>query len=501
MVSKATETEPAQGDELVSSKTSKTEPPHGYEFGGPLGAAVITLGLPILCYIFTFACNDVTGCPAPSLLSPKTLSLDRLKAEVGWPEDGVWGLASWRATGWTLAYYAFSALLYRILPATEVEGIQLSSGSRLKYRFNAFSSAVTTLVLCLAGTIAQGADFPVWTFIADNYLQLLTANIMIAYALAIFVYVRSFSVKPGDANSRELAAGGHSGNLIYDFYIGRELNPRITLPFIGEIDIKEFMELRPGMLGWIILNCAAIAKQYRNFGFVSDSILFVTVVQMLYVMDGQFMEPSILTTMDIATDGFGFMLAFGDLVWVPFMYSQQTRYLSTHPVQMGWLGLVAVSAVLLAGFSIFRLSNSQKNTFRTNPDDPRVAHLTYIETRTGSRLMTSGWWGVARHINYLGDWIQSWPYSLPTGLAGYAILTAGTQAEGAVHMLDGREIVAAGTAARGWGMLFTYFYVVYFAVLLIHRDGRDDEKCARKYGDDWEAYKRAVKYKIVPGIY
>ncbi|KAI0181127.1 ERG4/ERG24 ergosterol biosynthesis protein [Hypoxylon sp. FL1284] len=489
----------------MAPKSKKSEPApsshkfHGYEFGGPFGAAGITFGLPILCYVFTFGCNDVTGCPAPSLLSPKTLSVEQLKTEVGWPEDGVWGLASWEATGWTVAYYLFSALLYRILPATEVEGTELSTGGRLKYRFNAFSSATFTLAICLAGTVSMGAEFPLWTFIAENYLQLLTANIMIAYALATFVYVRSFSVKPGDPQHRLLAAGGCSGNMIYDFYIGRELNPRVALPVIGEIDIKEWMELRPGMLGWILLNCAFIAKQYRTFGFVSDSVVFITVVQAIYVLDGIFMEPAILTTIDIINDGFGFMLSFGDLVWVPFVYSQQARYLSTYPVTLGPLGLAGVSAILLAGFSIFRLSNLQKNIFRTNPDDPRVAHITYIQTKSGSRLMTSGWWGVARHVNYLGDWLQSWPYALPTGFAGYAILSAGTGAEGAVKALDGREMVQG--PAKYWGMLFTYFYVVYFAVLLVHRDGRDDEKCANKYGEDWEKYKSIVKYKIVPGIY
>ncbi|KAI1092417.1 ERG4/ERG24 ergosterol biosynthesis protein [Rostrohypoxylon terebratum] len=486
----------------MASKSKKQETAHGshgYEFGGPFGTAGITFGLPILCYVFTFTCNDVSGCPAPSLLSPKTLCIDQLKTEVGWPEDGFWGLASWEATGWTVAYYFFSALLYRILPATEVEGTQLSSGGNLKYRFNAFNSAIFTLVICLAGTISQGAEFPLWTFITDNYLQILTANILIAYGLATFVYVRSFSVKPGNPQHRLLAEGGCSGNLIYDFYMGRELNPRVTLPIIGEIDIKEWMELRPGMLGWILLNCAFIAKQYRTFGFVSDSIVFITVVQAIYVIDGIFMEPAILTTIDIINDGFGFMLSFGDLVWVPFIYSQQTRYLSTHPVILGWLGITAMSIILIAGFSIFRLSNAQKNTFRTNPNDPRVSYITYIETKTGSRLMTSGWWGIARHINYLGDWLQSWPYALPTGFAGYAILSAGSNVEGAIKMLDGREVVQG--PAKYWGMIFTYFYVVYFAVLLIHRDGRDDEKCAKKYGADWEKYKSIVKYKIVPGIY
>jgi protein-S-isoprenylcysteine O-methyltransferase Ste14 len=356
-----------------------------------------------------------------------------------------------------------------------------------------------TLAVCAAGTFAQGAEFPLWTFITDNYIQILTANILIAYALATFVYIRSFSVKAGNPQFRELAAGGVSGNMLYDWFIGRELNPRISLPLIGEIDIKEWMEIRPGLTGWILLNCAFMAKQYRTFGYVTDSITFITAIQALYVLDGQFMEPAILTTIDITTDGFGLMLSFGDLVWVPFLYSTQTRYLAVHPQTLGPLGLAGVGALLVAGFATFRLSNSQKNAFRTDPNGPSVKHLQYIETKAGTRLLVSGWWGIARHINYFGDWLQAWPYCLPTGMAGYTILSAGTMAEGAIKMLDGREVVAG--EARGWGMVFTYFYIVYFAVLLIHRDRRDDEKCSRKYGEDWEKYKKIVRSRIVPFVY
>ncbi|KAF3769519.1 ERG4/ERG24 ergosterol biosynthesis protein [Cryphonectria parasitica EP155] len=488
----------------MSSKKAEAEArqqtaAHGYEFGGPLGAAGVSFGLPILLYLFTFACNDTTGCPAPSLLSLKTINIEQLKREAGWPANGIAGLFSLEVTGWTLAYYLFNAILYRVLPATVAEGVELSSGGRLKYRLNSFTSIVFTLVLCLAGTIQQGASFPVWTFMTDNYVQILTANILISYAIATFVYVRSFAVKAGNKDLRELAAGGHTGNVMYDWFIGRELNPRVTIPLIGEIDIKEFLELRPGMLGWILYNCAHVAKQYRTYGFVSDSIVFVTLIQAIYVLDGVFMESAILTTMDITTDGFGCMLSFGDLVWVPFSYSMQTRYLSVYPVTLGPVYLTGMAALLITGYSMFRAANSQKNNFRTNPDDPRVAHLTYIETKTGSRLITSGWWGTARHINYLADWIQAWPYSLPTGVAGYLIQTAGTNAEGAFKMADGREVIQG--AARGWGMIFTYFYVVYFAVLLIHRDGRDDEKCHRKYGEDWEKYKKVVRWRIVPYVY
>lgn len=368
----------------------------------------------------------------------------------------------------------------------------------------AFASSILTLTICLAGTIAQGAEFPVWTFITDNYIQVVTANMLIAYAVATFVYVRSFSVKPGNKENRELAEGGHTGNLMYDWFIGRELNPRVTIPIIGEIDIKEFMEIRPGLLGWSLMNFAWVAQQYRTYGFVTNSIAFISAAQLVYVADCWWNEPAILTTIDIITDGFGFMLAFGDVAWLPFVYSLQTRYLAVYPVSVSPLAMAGIFGIIGIAFSIFRLSNSQKNAFRNDPNDASVAHLKYIETKAGTRLLITGWWGVARHINYLGDWLQAWPYCLPTGMAGYTIVSAGTgyaQAgiEGAFKMADGREVVQG--AARGWGIPITYFYILYFAILLIHRDRRDDEKCARKYGKDWEKYKKIVRWRILPGVY
>jgi delta14-sterol reductase len=56
-------------------------------------------------------------------------------------------------------------------------------------------------------------------------------------------------------------------------------------------------------------------------GAVSPEMVSVNVFQALYVADALYNERAILTTMDITTDGFGYMLAFGDLAWVPFTYS------------------------------------------------------------------------------------------------------------------------------------------------------------------------------------
>ncbi|KAG8676451.1 erg24, C-14 sterol reductase [Fusarium poae] len=474
-----------------------------YEFGGPLGATGIVFGLPILMQVLYLGCNDVSGCPAPALLDPKTLSWAKLKSQIPWPQEGLAGFMSWEVTGWLFAYYFLSLVLYRILPAQIVLGTKLrESGKPLEYRFNSFSATVLQLTGCAIGTYLYGADFPVWTWITDHYIQLLTTSTVLTYIISIWTYLRSFSIKPGNPELREVAVGGRTGRVIYDYFIGRELNPRVTLPFFGEIDIKVWLEMRPGLTGWILLNCSFIAKQYRTYGFVSDSIVVITLIQAYYVLEGQYSEAGLLSMMDITSDGLGFMLTWGDIVWVPFLYSTQCRYLSVYPVHLGPIGVAAVGTVFCAGLYIFRSSNNQKVLFRKDPNNPAFANMTYIQTKRGTKLLTGGWWGMARHINYLGDWIQSLPFCLPTKAAGYVILPAGTAVAGAevAKMLDGR-LVAPGGDAAPWGMLFTYLYSAWFGFLLIHRERRDDYACSEKYGKDWDEYKNKVRWRILPGVY
>lgn len=46
-----------------------------------------------------------------------------------------------------------------------------------------------------------------------------------------------------------------------------------------------------------------------------------------------------------------------------------------------------------------------------------------------------------------------------------------------------------------------YFYSIYLGSLLIHRQMRDDHKCAAKYGEDWATYCKLVPWRIVPWVY
>jgi len=77
--------------------------------------------------------------------------------------------------------------------------------------FVAFETYVPMLGVCAYMTYTKGWEWVVWTYMWDNYLQLLTACNIVAFVLAWGVYVASFrSSKP------LLAEGGDSGNVLYD---------------------------------------------------------------------------------------------------------------------------------------------------------------------------------------------------------------------------------------------------------------------------------------------
>jgi hypothetical protein len=67
--------------------------------------------------------------------------------------------------------------------------------------------------------------------------------------------------------------------------IGRELNPRF-----GDFDLKYFIELRPNLIGWLIMDICMVAKQYLNLGRVTNSMILVVAAQALYIIDALYNE-------------------------------------------------------------------------------------------------------------------------------------------------------------------------------------------------------------------
>lgn len=131
--------------------------------------------------------------------------------------------------GWIL----LQAGLERVLPAEVVAGVRLADGSRLRYRVNALLAFwVSMALLChaypqettLPGWIRLGA-FPL-AAIYDEYLHLAMAAIAISVGLSVYLYLTSFGAAEHDGVARLLASGGQTGWRVYDFFMGRELNPR-----------------------------------------------------------------------------------------------------------------------------------------------------------------------------------------------------------------------------------------------------------------------------------
>jgi len=419
-----------------------------YEFAGPIGAFAMIIGLPAAVLFFATFC-DATGFPSQNFWN---ISLDNLRVWLSW-ENIKNNVNPW-AFAWYNGFVLYLAVLSVSLPGNKVDGTKLRDGRVLQYKINALSCLQTLITMNAMMFRGFGVSALGWVY--DNYLSFCLASLVTAFLVSAYVYAASF--KPG----KLLALGGNSGNVIYDFMIGRELNPRI-----GEFDIKFFVELRPNLIGWLVMDICMAAKQYLILGRLTNSMVLVVFAQALYILDALYNESAILTTMDITTDGFGFMLAFGNLCWVPMVYCMQARYLVDHPVDLTYFEVGVIISLLAGGYYIFRAANGEKDRFRTDPHAPEVKHLKYIETSTGSRLITSSWWGRARHINYLGDLMMGLAYCLPCG----------------------------------FGSPIPYFYAIYFTVLLIHRERRDDEKCRKKYGKDWERYCEIVKSRIIPGLY
>jgi len=205
------------------------------------------------------------------------------------------------------------------------------------YKYNNLLSHHSGFIALMLSTVGFAAliyfKVPV-TLVYECFIGIITATILWSVVVSITVYVMARMQKTG------LAPGGNTGNVIYDFFMGHQLNPRW-----GKFDFKFFFEVRPGFIGWVMINFCMAAKEYEKTHEVSTAMILVCIFQFIYVADCLFYESSMLSTIDIIEEGFGFMLAFGDISWVPIMYSLQARYLVDQPVKLSWITTTAIVAL------------------------------------------------------------------------------------------------------------------------------------------------------------
>jgi 7-dehydrocholesterol reductase len=369
---------------------------------------------------------------------------------------------SFRAAVMLLAWLGFQLLLLRVLPGRRVPGPVTPRGNQPEYRLNGVAAFIVTHVAWFAAT---GLGLFDATIIYDHMGELLVTSSLLALGLCAGLYVKGLKF-PSSSD-----AGG-SSSALWDFYWGTELHPRI----LG-VELKQLFNCRFAMMGWSIILLSYAAAQVEAHGQLSNSMLVCVGLQIVYVFKFFVWEGGYFQSLDIMHDRFGFYICWGVCAWLPGVYTLSGLYLVEHPISLSPIAAVAVFAFGLLALRINYAADEQRQRVRATRGAtkiwgraPELIHATYVPADGEPRhnlLLASGWWGVARHFHYVPELALAVAWTIPVGFE---------------HGLP-------------------WLYPVFLSILLTHRAVRDDERCARKYGEAWAEYRRRVPWKMLPGVF
>uniref|UniRef100_A0A061S7K6 7-dehydrocholesterol reductase n=1 Tax=Tetraselmis sp. GSL018 TaxID=582737 RepID=A0A061S7K6_9CHLO len=420
-----------------------------------LGTVVLLVGCPAFVFVLWYI-----NCRLDGSVS-EFVALAAREGAVGlwqrWPTPTA---EAWAIIG---TFGAVEAFLQLALPGKKFLGPVSPKGNVPVYKANGMQAYVTTLVLFFA-VWGSGIYNPARVY--DLMGEILAALNIFSLLFCLFLNIKGH-VAPSSTDS------GSTGSLLYDYYWGMELYPRIGRSF----DIKTWTNCRVGMMGWGILILCYAAKQVEEAGFLSDSMAVSVILMHVYIAKFFWWETGYWKTMDIMHDRAGYYICWGCLVWIPSMYTSPTMFLVKHPMV---LGPTLTGAVLAAGLlciyinydadrqrQVFRESNGKALIWGRKPKKIEAQYTTADGQTKTSLLLVSGWWGVSRHFHYLPEILASVFWSVP--------------------------------AQTDYAM--AYLYSAYLTILLVDRAFRDDLRCASKYGKHWVEYCRQVPHKIVPYIF
>ena len=148
----------------------------------------------------------------------------------------------------------FQLFLAELLPGYMQEGLPVPSLNykTLIYKCNALNALYVTLIT--AAGLHWSGTFRL-TEIIDNYGHLMTVSMIYGFTVSLVTYLYAV------LTNTQIRI---SGNVIYDYFMGACLNPRI-----GSIDLKMWGEVR---IPWVIVFFLAVSggcKQYEQYGYVT----------------------------------------------------------------------------------------------------------------------------------------------------------------------------------------------------------------------------------------
>ena len=337
------------------------------------------------------------------------------------------------------------------LPGRWVEGYVRDEGTgrRLRYHLNGlrvfFVSIGLWALACSSGLLAWDAFYVErWT--------------MAASACVVGLVFSLVMVLPAPA------VEGRSW--LAEVYLGRLANPQWQK---GRVDAKMFLYLVGATL--LELNLLSFGA-HHVLGHPDDSspgVFLYGGLFTFFLVEYLFFEEVHLYTYDFVAERVGFKLGWGCLVFYPFFYGiglwTQAEKPNPHSSPL-WLALCGLG--FFSGWALSRGANLQKFAFKRDPTKKFLGLAPQVLSDGQKLVLASGFWGLARHINYLGELMMASALTLSLGFP---------------------------TSWEPW------LYPLYYLALLVPRQHDDDRRCAAKYGPLWAEYVKRVPYRIIPFVF
>ena len=350
-------------------------------------------------------------------------------------------------TPWMI--YALITILHYFLPGQWVKGYVRHSetGAILNYRLNGRLVLLAAVLLWFLSGFFDWLPFE-WLYTVRWY--------SLAGAFVFGLIFSLWIVLPFPSTGK---------SWLSDLFLGRLENPQFKN---GKIDAKMWLYLVGAVM--LELNVLGfVAHHYQEFGSVSANLLLCAAMLTYFVWDYLSFEKVHLYTYDLFAERVGIKLGWGCLAFYPYFYPVAIWATTDLPDPNTPLWQLIIFALLfLSGWAMARGANMQKYFFKTQPQRAFLG----IEPKTisdGSRsLLINGFWGLSRHINYLGEIVMGLAIALSVGYPG---------------------------------LPWVWLYPLYYVALLFPRQIDDDKRCAAKYGDLWQQYTKKVKYRIIPYVY
>jgi len=350
-----------------------------------------------------------------------------------------------------VSVYVLVLLLHLVVPARTVDGYVVNPATGKPYRYRLNGLVVYWLTVGL-WVLACSSGLLAWDFFWTMRWESVAGACLFGLAFTAWI------VLPAPATGKGLMA---------DLFLGRLENPQWLG---GRVDAKMWLYLVGATMLGLNIYSFAMHHWITHPEDPSPGVFLYAALFTFFLSEYLFFERVHLYTYDFFAERVGFKLGWGCLLFYPFFYAVGLWSVADEPNPQASIGIHVLSTVLFfLGWAFARGANMQKYVFKR---DPSATFLGFIEpvviSDGGKKLLASGFWGVSRHVNYLGELLMA------SGLA----LSLGYPA----HVMP-------------------WLYPLYYVALLVPRQIDDDRRCAQKYGALWEEYVRRVPYRIVPGVY